>query len=521
MSMVKQSWNWVGGVIVGAVIAGAIGVFAQQTQTGPQLFRSDEARKGVVDARGLSAAFNDISAAVTPAIVSIEARGRARTVQVEQGEQEIPEFENLPFGRGFGLGPDMGDLMEQLRRQRQFQRFSPPKSAKGSGFIVDAENGIVMTNNHVVNGADEVIVKLYDGREFTATDIKTDPRTDVAVLRIPADNLTEVPLGNSDNTQIGDWVLAFGSPFGLDLSVTAGIVSAKGRGPGINEREDYIQTDAAINPGNSGGPLVDLSGHVIGINTAISSRSGGYDGIGFTIPVNMAQWVANQLLDRGEVQRAFLGVGIQALNGDLANQFNINTTRGAVITRVYSDTPAEEAGLKVGDVIVTLNGKEVTGSRKLQIIVEQLLIGKSYDAEIVRDGKHVTVPITFRELPSDFGKVAGADAEDSDSGSSDEELNSETYESIGLEASELTSDVVSQLGYEEGTTGVVITDVKQGTPAQFAGLRTGMLIKMVGHDSIESMDDLRTAMKSVDAEKGVLLLVGTPRGNQFITLRAE
>ncbi|MEM9704275.1 MAG: trypsin-like peptidase domain-containing protein, partial [Planctomycetota bacterium] len=353
---------------VGALIAGTVGVLAQQsgveqTPTGLDLYRSEAARAAVADARGLSAAFRDVADAVLPAIVSIEAEGAARRVSI--GDGEIPEefFRNSPFGDD----PRFRELFR--RRQRGGTRMIPPRRSKGSGFVIDAREGIVLTNSHVVADADEVTVRLHDGRELVAEEVLTDPRTDVAVVRIEPDGLTEVPLGDSDSARIGDWVLAFGSPFGLDMSVTAGIVSAKGRGPGINDREDYIQTDAAVNPGNSGGPLVDLSGRVVGINTAISSRSGGYDGIAFAIPVRMAKWVADQLVDSGEVKRAYLGVAIQDIDGDLADEFGIEVPRGAIVTKIFDGSPAANAGLKVGDVIVRLNGREVTGPKKLQVVV--------------------------------------------------------------------------------------------------------------------------------------------------------
>ncbi len=271
----------------------------------------------------------------------------------------------------------------------------------GSGVIIDS-SGIILTNHHVVGGADHVIVTLQDGREFTATDIRTDHSTDVAILRIEgAGELPAATLGDSDALQIGDWVLAVGSPFGLDQTVTAGIVSALSRGMGIAEREDFIQTDAAINPGNSGGPLVNLRGEVVGINTAISTRGGGSDGIGFAVPINLATWITDQLVDDGIVHRAFLGVGIQQLNSELVDQLNLESMQGALVTEVRPGTAAEDAGLELGDVIVRFDDHVVRDPRDLQNVVERSAIDAGHELTVIRDGNEMML---YRHSSRDAGR---------------------------------------------------------------------------------------------------------------------
>ena len=275
----------------------------------------------------------------------------------------------------------------------------------GSGSIID-RSGIILTNNHVVKDAEEVVVRLHDGREFTAIDVKGDPRTDVAIVRIEgAGKLQPLQLGDSDATQVGDWVLAFGSPFGLDLSVTAGIISAKGRGPGITEREDFLQTDAAINPGNSGGPLIDMSGRVIGMNTAIATSTRSSAGVGFAVPVNMVRWVSRQLIEEGRVKRAWLGVGVQPIDAQVARQFDIQIGAGAIIGGVMPNSPAAKAGLSPKDIIQSFDGKTINGPRKLQSIVERVEVGKTYPVKIRRDGKQQTVKVTVAEMPATSDRI--------------------------------------------------------------------------------------------------------------------
>jgi len=322
-------------------------------------------------------------------------------------------------------------------------------------------------------------------------------------------------LGDSDAVKVGDWVLALGEPFGLEGTVTAGIVSAKGRGLGIAERESFIQTDAAINPGNSGGPLVNLDGQVVGINTAISTRTGGYQGIGFAVPVNLAKWVAGQLLERGSVRRAYLGVMIQPVTSQLATQFGVKVGEGVVVTQVFNDTPAAKAGVKPGDVILKFNGKAVSTPNELQGVVEESNIGQKYDLDIVRDGKPMSVGITLLEQPKEYG-LAGTESEPGAPGKSE----SSKFDKLGIEAETLTADLAQQLGVKADH-GVAITDVRAGSLASMAGLEPGMVIVEANHKPLKSMEDFKTALNTASLEKGLLLLVQSKEGARFVVIRTS
>jgi len=270
--------------------------------------------------------------------------------------------------------------------------------------IIDS-SGIVLTNNHVIEGADEVIVRLPDGREFKATDVRADSDTDLAVLRIKVKGkLPAAKLGNSDQLEIGDWVIAVGNPFELESTVSAGIISGKGRTLGRIRRAAFLQTDAAINPGNSGGPLVNLDGEIVGINTAIASSSGGYQGIGFAIPVNLAKWVTPQLLKNGRVQRAFLGVSIGDVEAELARRLKVAPYSGVLVRQVFEDTPAAKAGMKEGDLITAFSGVKVRSARELQLVVERAPLKSIQKVSILRDGKPQSVKVTIEPLPNALGR---------------------------------------------------------------------------------------------------------------------
>ena len=465
-----------------------------------------DAREGIDSARDLSAAFRKVAKSALPSIVSIETVGKAAQVK----GLDLDSFgEGSPFGDFFKNDPRFKEMLKQRSPQQ-----APRSHGMGSGFIIDAD-GIVLTNNHVVSGAESVKVKLSDGREFVGKDIRTDPRSDLAVVRFDAPKgLKPLVLGNSDQAEIGDWVLAVGSPFGLDLTVTAGIISAKGRGVGINEREDFLQTDAAINPGNSGGPLLNLDGEVIGINTAISSRSGGYDGVGFAIPVNMVHWVSRQLVEKGSVSRGYLGVGIQPVDSQLAEQFNVSVNHGAIVTQVMPNSPAAEAKLQPGDVIVNLNGKAVETPRNLQGIVEQLDLGKAYPLHVLRDGKTVELSIKVVEMPKDFTVPASLQKEEQSSAP-----KTESFDELGLEVQDLNADLAKQLGFAEDVQGVVISSVKDDSPAANSGLRTGMVVEKVASKKVTTAAEFRDALKGVSVEKGVLLLIRSTQGTQFVVVK--
>jgi serine protease Do len=472
----------------------------------------DNARQS---AKAMSRAFHSAAEQVLPAVVTITSKPTMAKVKTtkptEDGEEGMQE---IPFGFN---GSPFGDMMKDpnLRKFFQFHGGSPNMphgvASSGSGVIVDA-SGVILTNNHVVAGGGDITVRLGDGREFKAAEIKTDPKTDVAIVRIKAGgSLPVARLGRSSEVEVGDWVLALGQPFGLEGTVTAGIVSAKGRGVGITEREDFIQTDAAINPGNSGGPLVNLDGEVIGINTAISSNSGGYQGVGFAIPVDLAKWVGGQLEQSGTVHRAYLGVMIQPVTQEVAEQFKIKVHSGVIVREVRDNTPAAKAGVQPGDVILKFAGHAVSTPQELQNLVERTAIGSSQSLELLRDGKEMTVQVASNELPAD-GAVA---SKATDRGESGEHA---TFEKLGVQAETLTGALAQHLGVKANF-GVAITGVRDGSPAAQAGLDKGMVITHVNRKPVKSLDELRKALDSHSLSAGLMLTVRTEEGSRLIVIR--
>ncbi|MCR9293579.1 MAG: Do family serine endopeptidase [bacterium] len=456
-------------------------------------------------ANALSESFRAVSKQVLPAVVAIENRpsNNWRTSQPPAGNERMPQanpFKGTPFEDFFG------DRFEMPSRPSPMP-YQP--GGIGSGVIIDSR-GIILTNNHVVAGDGEVTIRLMDGREFEAKKVLTDPKSDIAVIQIESDSpLPTARMGDSDQTEIGDWVVALGQPFGLESTVTAGIVSAKNRGIGITDRENFIQTDAAINPGNSGGPLVNLRGEVVGINTAIKSSNGGNNGIGFAVPSNLAGWIKDQLLADGKVHRAYLGVNIQPVNYDLAKEFGIPPRTGVVVTDVMSGTPAEVSGLQAGDVILRFDGKAVASPQQLQLVVERSPIGKSVELEILRDGQSKILRYEGQEAPGNFGE-ASQDV----TGTS--ERDATRLQSLGLEVRDLTPEVSKQLGLK-GSAGVVITGVQPNSPAARAGLESGMLIEQVNRHSVTTVDEFEKQVQA-DDDESILLLVRSEQGSRFLVL---
>ncbi len=470
-------------------------------------------------ARELSNVFHGAAEKVLPSVVMIT--NTPSVAERMHNKGTLPGNKNSrEFSFGF-KGTPFGELFNNPQLRQFFQEFPDempdmPRHGimgAGSGVIVDPA-GVILTNNHVVEGGGKIMVRLQDGREFKAVDIKTDPSTDLAVLRIDgAGSLPAAKLGDSDSTQVGDWVLALGQPFGLQGTVTAGIISAKGRGLGISNREDFIQTDAAINPGNSGGPLVNLEGKVIGINTAITTNSGTYQGVGFAIPIDLAKWVGKQLVETGSVRRAYLGVIIQPVTQPLADQFHVKVRQGVVVTEVRPDSPAAKAGLKTGDIVIRFAGKEVSGPRDLQSQVEQTKIGNTAPLMILRDGKQITLNVTTAELPSESA-TAGNQTFEENKGETAQ------FDKIGIQAETLTPKIAEQLGVSADH-GVVITDVRSGSPADLAGLGTGMVITEANRQPVKSVDDLHKALGQKPLEKGALLLLRTPEGSRYVAIQVE
>ncbi len=463
--------------------------------------------QAVAVAEQLSTAFKQAAQAVRPSVVSITSTQRIQPV-LRGGASpgaDIPDDLKRFFGDDF-FDRFFGSPQFRLPR-RGFQR-----KGVGSGVIV-SQDGLILTNNHVVDGADEVSVRLYDHREFEAEVVGTDPKTDLAVLRIHANNLQPARLGDSDRVEVGDWVLAVGSPFNLEQTVTSGIISAKGRANvGLAVYEDYLQTDAAVNPGNSGGPLVDLHGEVIGINTAIASRSGGNMGIGFAIPVNMAREIMNQLVQSGHVERGFLGVGLQPLTRELARSFGLDQPHGALVSDVTPGSGAAKAGLQAGDVIVRFNGTDVDSASTLRRLVAEVKPGRRVAVEVLRDGKRRSFDVTIGRRPDEASIAAAPRAGASSSGSTDRQL--------GLTVRTLTPTDARSLGYPESTRGVAVVNVVPGSLAELAGLRNGDVILAVGSQPVTTLAEYRDAMHKHDLKKGVRLHVLRGDFKRFIFLQA-
>lgn len=463
------------------------------------------------NAHELSTVFRDVAAKALPCVVTIETNQNAQIVTRERGSDPLedlfrndPRFRDSPFG-------------EMFRRMPERQLRVPPRQGMGSGFLIDS-SGIIVTNNHVVEGADQITVRLQDGREFKGKDVRTDARTDVAILKIDAgEELPTLRFGDSDATQVGDWVLAVGNPFGNELTVTSGIISAKGRGPRITERENFLQTDAAVNPGNSGGPLLNLNGEVVGINTAISSRSGGFDGIAYAVPARMAWWVVNQLVEKGSVERAYIGLSIRQITSDIAQVLGVKVGEGALVKDVLEDGPAAEAGLEPGDVVLSLNDEPVTGPRSLQGIVEKLTVGRTYQIRIIRDGKRLTLPIVMKAMPKDYSLSRVESTRPRGRKPSSEETV--TAEAYGFEVQELTEEIARQLGVEAGS-GVLVSSVDENGIAG-RSLAEGDIIERVGSVKISSLDEFNAAIQKVDPERGLLLLVRRGGATRFVPLRKE
>jgi serine protease Do len=439
--------------------------------------------------------FASLAARTSPAVVYI------RVVSVEKTAQPGP---------GFGFPPSPFGEEAPFPGFRSPFPTPPPggfrRRESGSGFII-RNDGLIITNNHVVENAKEITVTLTDKREFSAKVLGRDPKTDLAVLKIePKGELPAAKLGDSDELQVGDWVMAIGNPFGLSNSVTAGIVSAKGRAIGAGPYDDFIQTDAPINPGNSGGPLFNEQGEVVGINSAIFSQSGGNIGIGFAIPINLAKQLLPDLETKGSVTRGWLGVAIQKVTPELAQSLGLDDARGALVADVTDGSPAEQAGVKRGDVIVAYNGKKVEDSSSLPSLVAATPVGKTVPVEVLRNGATQTLEVKVSKLAEH--EVAIDDP-------------TEQKGKLGLSLRDLRPEERKRLALNEGE-GIVIEEVLPGSPAAEAGMQTGDVILQVNQTSVGSVEELKNEVGKVAENKPLLFLLRRADGNnQFVTLAAK
>ncbi len=435
-------------------------------------------------------AMAEVASVVKPSVVNIA------SVKTVKADERIAPFFNDPFFRRF-----FGDEFRNFERPRGHKQ-----SGLGSGVIVD-RRGYILTNNHVIRGADEITVTLSDRREFKGRVVGTDQKTDLAVVKIDSDNLPVVQLGDSDKLKPGETVLAVGNPFGLSQTITTGIVSATGRANvGIADYEDFIQTDAAINPGNSGGALVNIRGELVGINTAIFSTSGGYQGIGFAIPSNMAKAVMESLIKTGKVVRGWLGVSIQPLSGDLVKQFRLSDDSGALVGDVVEDSPAQQAGIQRGDVIVAFEGKAVADVRQLRNMVADSPPGKQVTVKLIREGEAKTVEVKIGEMPAEMQSGPAESSEES--------------QFRGVSVQDLTAQIKEGLNIPKRINGVVVADIADDSPAEGILLKNDLIME-INRKPIGNRKDYEEIVSGIEGNENVLLLIFRKGSTLFLPLPAK
>ncbi len=458
----------------------------------------------------LSALFRQVAAAVKPAVVEVRTERKVR-VRAPQASHPFEQF--FPEGSPFRFRSERQQKPRSRFRQRQFKA-----RGFGSGVVVDAAKGYVLTNYHVVAGAHDVEVVLPDKRKYKAQWVRRDSYTDLAIIKIDADGLTEAPLGDSDQMEVGDWVLAVGAPWGFAQTVTAGIISAKGTPVPLNPSQRYIQTDAAINKGNSGGPLVNVRGEVIGINWAIRTASGGYDGIGFAIPSNVAKKVVNKLVEGEEVvggflARGFLGVEPQDIGEQMALSLKLPDNRGAIVTRLVEGGPADKAGLKVFDFVIAVGDTQIGGEYELRQAISAMKPGTKVDIEFYRKGERQKVQVEIGQRPETVGMAPEK-----------QEPSEEAAARFGLAVETLTAELAQRLGLGKSVKGVLIVEVHPDSDAYEKGLREGMVVTHVGWNEIGTAGQFADVISSKDAAKGVTLRVVKSGGRSeliFITVMGE
>lgn len=461
---------------------------------------------GMADLRRTGKAFASVAKTVSPSVVFIQIEGKA----------PVDQAGSVPFGGEWPFGDDLfkrffGDRFPgapQSPGQRREQP-APRVGGQGSGFVFKVKDGLlsdktyILTNNHVVQNAEKIRVKFQDGREFDAKVTGTDPQSDVAVIEINDIDAPALKLADSSRLEVGEWVVAIGNPFGLSNTLTVGVVSATGRTSlGISDYEDFIQTDAAINPGNSGGPLVNLDGDVVGINTAIFSRSGGYMGLGFAIPSNLAKSIALQLIDKGTVTRGYLGVLIQPLNPELAESFELPNNTGILVAQVTDDSPASRAGLKPGDVIVAYRGKPVNDVGGFRNRIAMTAPGKSETLTVIRDGKRIDLQVTIGKMDKEKVVVA---------------KSAQSNAELGMTVQDITPDIASQYNIKSGK-GVIVTDVLPGSAADAVGIDTGTVILEVNRQPVNSAAQFKKLVSRASNDKNVLMLVRKDDAQRFVVL---
>ncbi len=484
------------------IVAGAYHLPNSVTQLSYAVERGQSiaAAEELKTANNLSDAFKKVAKSLRPSVVSISSVKRVAMQQPQVRRYsggQLPDELRQFFGDGFA---------ERFFFDWPTPRRGYEQNGLGTGFIV-TDDGYIVTNNHVVAGADEVTITLSDKRQFSATVVGTDKPTDLAVLKIEADNLHPATWGKSSALEVGDWVLAIGSPFGLEQTVTAGIVSATGRANvGISEYEDFIQTDAAINPGNSGGPLVNLRGEIVGVNTAIASRTGGNLGVGFAIPSDMASAVMNKLIEHGEVERGYLGAMIQDLNEDLALSFGYEGTAGVLIGDVMEEGPAAKSGLQPGDIVLEFDGKKMQTASQLRNTVAGTQAGTKTKVRIFRSGEEQVIEVTVGQLEAS-ARILGRD------GASDRDL--------GITVKTLTAETARAVGVDEETAGVVVTEVQAGGAAASAGIQPGDVIVSVGDTEVSDAIGFRNAVAANDPKRGIRMQVRSNGVRRFVFVRIK
>lgn len=472
-------------LLIAGFLLGALALYLLSSLAG--LFSSAFSPRVPRQIEETSQAFSEIVKAVSPSVVNIS------STKVLRNQQQMPYDEFFDF---FTPMPD--------GKNRRFK-----EQNLGSGVIV-SEDGYIVTNNHVVELSSDIRVTLFDKRTFRARIIGADPKTDIAIIKIDAKGLPITPWGDSEKLQVGEFVLAIGNAFGLHHTVTMGIISAVGRADvGIADYEDFIQTDAAINPGNSGGPLVNIKGNIIGINTAIFSKTGGYQGIGFAVPGNMVRAVKDQLLKEGKVTRGWLGVTIQELTPEIAQKFDMKASEGVLVSDVAKNSPAYKAGVLAGDVIVEFNGKKTTDVGMLRNLVAQSKIGSETTLTLIRRGTKLVAKALIIELPSDAPEQQPRQAPAND-----------TFVNVlsGLTVTDLSSSLAKQLSLDKDEKGVVILKIESGSTADEAGLRKGDVIQEIDRQHVTNLTDFNRALQKFGTDSSVLLFVNRSGRKFYVTL---